>query len=85
MLSPSQFQRIFFRHLLQGNSPQAQSLGRGIQQLLRELQDRCQKAVNATDRSGLKRPAHTVMGKLEQAQRWLANPNIDDGGIGEHI
>jgi len=65
-----------------GDSPQAHSLGRGIQQLLRELQDRCQKAVLSTDRAGLKRPAHTVMGKLEQAQRWLANPNIDDNGIG---
>jgi vinculin len=59
------------------------SLARGIQQLMRELQDRCQKAVAATDRSDLRRPAHTIGGKLEQAQRWLANPAVDDKGLGQ--
>ena len=60
------------------------SLARGIQQLLRDLQDRCQKAVLSTDRSGLRKPAHTIVGKLEQAQRWLANPVVDDKGLGEY-
>ena len=27
-------------------------------------------------------PAHTTGGKLEQAQRWLDNPGINDGGAG---
>lgn len=67
---------------MQGNSPQAMSLARGIQQMLRELQDRCHRAVLSTDRSDLRRPAHTVEGKLEQAQRWLANPGLDDNGLG---
>jgi len=67
---------------LQGSSSQAVSLSRGIQQMLRELQDRCHRAVASTDRSDLLRPAHTIEGKLEQAQRWLANPALDDGGLG---
>jgi len=50
--------------------------------MLRELQDRCHRAVLSTDRSDLRRPAHTVEGKLEQAQRWLANPGLDDNGLG---
>ena len=59
------------------------SLARGIQQKLHELQDRCGRAVVATERSGIRRPAHTVAGKLEQAQRWLANPALDDKGLGK--
>jgi vinculin len=61
------------------------SLARGIQQKLHELQDRCGRAVVATERSGVRRPAHTVAGKLEQAQRWLANPAFDDKGLGRMI
>jgi len=68
---------------MQGSSPQAMSLARGIQQMLRELQDRCHRAVASTDRSDMRRPAHTVEGKLEQAQRWLANPGLDDNGLGK--
>ena len=66
----------------QGNSPQAVSLARGIQQKLQELQDLCRQAVTATERSGVRHPAHTVTGKVEQAQRWLANPAVSDNGLG---
>ena len=66
----------------QGNSPQAISLARGIQQKLEELQDKCQRAVNNTERSGIRKPAHTVTGKMDQAQRWLNNPAVDDKGLG---
>ena len=70
---------------VQGNTPQALALARGIQDKLRELQDKCQRAVLNTERSGIRRPAHTVAGKLEQAQRWLANPGVDDKGLGEWL
>ncbi|ELU06809.1 hypothetical protein CAPTEDRAFT_221766 [Capitella teleta] len=66
-----------------GNSPQAVSLARGIQQQLQDLANKCGRAVAATERSGLRKPAHTVAGKVEQAQRWLANPAMDDKGLGE--
>lgn len=58
------------------------SLARGIQQKLQELQDLCRQAVSATERSGIRHPAHTVTGKVEQAQRWLANPAVSDSGLG---
>lgn len=66
-----------------GNSPQTVSLARGIQQQLQQLAGICNRAVAATERSGLRRPAHTVAGKVEQAQRWLANPALDDHGLGK--
>ena len=75
--------RLYF--LLQGNSPQAMSLARGIQQKVHELADHVSQAVTNTERSGIRRPAHTVSGKVEQAQRWLRNPTLDDKGLGEYI
>ena len=74
---------FFLAFLQQGNSPQAMALARGIQQKLNELQDKCNRAVMGTERSGIRRPAPTVAGKLEQAQRWLANPALDDKGLGK--
>ena len=68
---------------MQGNSQQAMSLARGVHPMLLELQDRCRRAVASSDRSDLRRPAHTIEGKLEQAQRWLANPGLDDNGLGQ--
>ena len=59
------------------------ALSKGIQQKILELQDKCGRAVANTERSGVRRPAHTVAGKLEQAQRWLANPAVDDRGLGQ--
>lgn len=68
--------------ILQGNSPQAMSLARGIQDKLRELQDKVNTAVVNTDKSGIRKPAHTMSGKAQQAQRWLADPARDDRGLG---
>lgn len=31
----------------------------------------------------MQQPAHTVAGRLEQAQRWLNNPSMDDKGLGQ--
>lgn len=66
-----------------GNSPQAVALARGIQQKLHDLQHLCQQAVMDSERSGLRKPAPTVEGKFEQAQRWLQDPSQDDKGLGE--
>jgi len=71
-----------FTMRFQGNSPQAMSLAKGIQQKMLELQDKCARAVSNTEHSGVRRPAHTIAGKLEQAQRWLTNPAVDDKGLG---
>nr|KAG5709155.1 hypothetical protein BaRGS_028611 [Batillaria attramentaria] len=66
-----------------GSSPQAMSLAREIQSKLRELQNQTSNAITSTERSGIRKPAPTVDGKVEQARQWLANPGIDDKGLGE--
>ncbi|XP_064603659.1 vinculin-like isoform X6 [Liolophura sinensis] len=66
-----------------GNSPQALSLAREIQGPLRELQNKTMNGIMNTERSGIRRPAPTVQGKVEQALKWLANPGLDDKGLGE--
>ncbi|XP_070200655.1 vinculin-like isoform X2 [Littorina saxatilis] len=66
-----------------GSSPQAMSLAREIQAKLRELQNQTSSAIGNTERSGIRKPAPTVDGKVEQARQWLANPGLDDKGLGE--
>lgn len=67
----------------QGSSQQAVALARGIQEKLKELRAQTAKAIATTEHSGIRRPAPTVDGKVEQACQWLANPNFDDKGLGE--
>ncbi|XP_052798610.1 vinculin-like isoform X3 [Mya arenaria] len=66
-----------------GNSPQAMSLAREMQQKLKELQNLTGTSIANTERSGIRKPAPTVEGKVDQAQRWLTNPGLDDRGLGE--
>ncbi|KAE8740643.1 hypothetical protein FOCC_FOCC013842 [Frankliniella occidentalis] len=66
-----------------GATPQAEALARGIQDKLGELCTLLTRAVNNVEKSGMQQPAHTVMGRLEQAKRWLANPERDDRGLGQ--
>ena len=59
------------------------ALGRGIQDKLRELQAQTAQGILNTERSGIRKPAPTVDGKVEQARTWLANPELDDKGLGK--
>ncbi|KFD70019.1 hypothetical protein M514_08978 [Trichuris suis] len=76
------------RHNKQGDSPQAQGLARGIAQKLRELVGTKElggllpQAVHGLERAGVAHPAHTVLGRIEQVLKWLANPHLDDKGVG---
>uniref|UniRef100_A0A5S6QXE8 Vinculin n=1 Tax=Trichuris muris TaxID=70415 RepID=A0A5S6QXE8_TRIMR len=78
------------RHNKQGDSPQAQGLARGIAQKLRELVGTkdmgglLPQAVHALERAGVAHPAHTVLGRIEQVLKWLANPYLDDKGVGRN-
>jgi vinculin len=58
------------------------SLAREIQHKLRDLQNMTANAIQSTERSGIRKPAPTVEGKVEQARQWLANPGLDDKGLG---
>ncbi|XP_074659984.1 vinculin-like isoform X2 [Tubulanus polymorphus] len=71
------------RYQGKGSSPQAMAVAKSISEKLKELQAASARAVSNTEKTGIARPANTVSGKIEQAQRWLTNPHMDDGGVGE--
>ena len=72
-----------FVYFTQGNSPRAIELSNAIQAHLRSLEQQVGQAVSMAVRSGITRPAYTLAGKMEQAQRWLNNPSFDDKGLGQ--
>ena len=49
---------------------------------LNELEKLTPQTITYTERSGIRKPAPTVDGKVEQARQWLANPAMDDKGLG---
>lgn len=58
-------------------------MARSIGEKVNDLSGAIQRAVSNVERSGVQQPAHTVAGRLEQAQRWLNNPSMDDKGLGQ--
>ncbi|XP_044004486.1 vinculin isoform X4 [Aphidius gifuensis] len=66
-----------------GTTPQAESLARGIKDKLNDLRTSVASALVAADKSGIAQTAHTVTGRLEQANKWLLNPQHDDRGLGQ--
>ena len=34
--------------------------------------------ISRLEKSGIQQPAHTVLGRLDQARRWLEQPALDD-------
>lgn len=64
-----------------GNTPEARALAKQIATALQNLQSKTNRAVANT------RPAKAAVhleGKMEQAQRWIDNPTMDDGGVGQY-
>ncbi|XP_077978237.1 vinculin-like isoform X4 [Glandiceps talaboti] len=66
-----------------GNSPEALQLAQGIQERLDYLNSHINSVVSRYAHSGVRKPAPTVTGKIEQAQHWLTAPGVDDGGLGQ--
>ncbi|XP_035733671.1 vinculin-like isoform X2 [Vespa mandarinia] len=66
-----------------GTTPQAEALARSIKEKLNELRSSVASALVAADKSGTAQTAHTVAGRLEQANKWLLNPQQDDKGLGQ--
>ena len=66
----------------QGTSPQAETLAKNIGVRLNELLATVNSAVNRVEKSGIQQPAPTVIGRLEQARRWLEQPGADDRDLG---
>lgn len=69
--------------IYQGTTPQAEALARSIKEKLNELRASVASALVAADKSGTAQTAHTVAGRLEQANKWLLNPQHDDKGLGK--
>ncbi|PBC29773.1 Vinculin [Apis cerana cerana] len=64
-----------------GTTPQAEALARSIKEKINELRSSIASAIIAADKSGTTQTAHTVAGRLEQANKWLLNPQHDDKGL----
>uniref|UniRef100_A0AAQ6A2P6 Vinculin n=1 Tax=Amphiprion ocellaris TaxID=80972 RepID=A0AAQ6A2P6_AMPOC len=63
-----------------GDTPEARALAKQIATALQNLQSKTNKAVANS------RPAKAAVhleGKIEQAQRWIDNPTMDDSGVGQ--
>lgn len=57
-------------------------MARGVKERVNELRSSINSAIVSADRYGTAQTAHTVTGRLEQANKWLLNPHIDDRGLG---
>ncbi|CAF0992993.1 unnamed protein product [Rotaria sp. Silwood1] len=67
-----------------GDTSEATSLSRNISQQLDDLYRSLEYAINLLRyTSDYQRPATTVNGKVDQAQRWLSQPDLDQFGFGE--
>ncbi|XP_069044972.1 vinculin a isoform X3 [Lepisosteus oculatus] len=63
-----------------GDTPEARALTKQIATALQNLQSKTNRAVANT------RPVKAAVnleGKIEQAQRWIDNPSVDDRGVGQ--
>ncbi|XP_033622221.1 vinculin [Fukomys damarensis] len=63
-----------------GDSPEARTLAKQVATALQNLQTKTNRAVANS------RPAKAAVhleGKIEQAQRWIDNPTVDDRGVGQ--
>lgn len=69
--------------IFKGTTPQAEALARSIKEKTNELRNAIASAIEAADKSGTTQTAHTVAGRLEQANKWLLNPQHDDKGLGQ--
>lgn len=68
---------------VQGESNEATSLSRNISQQLDDLYRSLEQAISMLRyTSDYQRPATTVNGKVDQAQRWLSQPDLDHYGFG---
>ncbi|XP_069467061.1 vinculin isoform X2 [Ambystoma mexicanum] len=63
-----------------GDSPEARALAKQIATSLQNLQSKTNRAV-ANSRPA--KAAVNLEGKIEQAQRWIDNPSVEDRGVGQ--
>uniref|UniRef100_A0A8C9FZN0 Vinculin n=1 Tax=Pavo cristatus TaxID=9049 RepID=A0A8C9FZN0_PAVCR len=71
---------LMINKLPSGDSPEARALAKQIATSLQNLQSKTNRAVANT--RPVKAAVH-LEGKIEQAQRWIDNPTVDDRGVGQ--
>ncbi|XP_057198082.1 vinculin a isoform X2 [Triplophysa rosa] len=71
---------VELRRMGKGDTPEARALAKQIGTALQNLQAKTNRAV-ANMRPT--KAAVTLVGKMEQALRWINNPGVDDRGVGQ--
>lgn len=71
------------RRLGKGTAPEGLKLNREVAQKLEGLNQEMQNAMLGQESSGVRRPATTFVGKMDQVHQWVNNPSSDPAGLGE--
>lgn len=71
------------RKLGKGTSPEGLKLNKDVAQQLGDLNSQMQHATSEQEASGVRRPANTFAGKMDQVHQWMNNPSSDPSGLGE--
>lgn len=71
------------RKLGKGTTPEGQRLNKEVAQRLEDLNSQMQDAILVQEQSGVRRPANTFAGKMDQVHQWMNNPSSDPSGLGE--
>jgi len=71
------------RKLGKGTTPEGQRLNQEVAQQLEGLNSQMQHAISVQEQSGVRRPATTFAGKMDQVHQWMNNPSSDPSGLGE--
>lgn len=66
----------------QGTSPEGLKLNKDVAQQLGDLNSQMQHATSEQEASGVRRPANTFAGKMDQVHQWMNNPSSDPSGLG---
>ena len=70
--------KIFFK----GTTPEGQRLNKEVAKQLEGLNAQMQNALLQQEQSGVRRPASTFVGKMDQVHQWMNNPSSDPTGLG---
>lgn len=65
-----------------GTTPEGQRLNKEVAQRLEDLNSQMQNAILVQEQSGVRRPANTFAGKMDQVHQWMNNPSSDPSGLG---
>lgn len=77
--------RIWKIYPPKGTSPEGQRLNKEIAQRLENLKAEMQHVTLEQEQSGVRRPATTFAGKMDQVHQWMNNPSSDPSRLGAFL